>query len=215
MPLSSVLGASTLIKPGVVTSSTRPSVPYEGQLIYETDTDRIAAYNGAAWISASGLVVIKPETSFTSSASITADNVFTSSCRYYTIKIEATASSATSIFFKLRVGGTSASTNYNWQLNQFNNTTYTGLRSTSNTSGEFGSIAVVASATTLNLYNPQVAAATNYDSVSSYYTGGVLTGPLSYLYTGNHSTATAYDGIEIFGNSGNLTGTYTIYGWSK
>lgn len=49
MPLSSVLGASTLIKPGVVTSSTRPSVPYEGQLIYETDTDRIAAYNGSAW----------------------------------------------------------------------------------------------------------------------------------------------------------------------
>lgn len=49
MPLSSVLGASTLIKPGVVTSSTRPSVPYEGQLIYETDTDMIALWNGSAW----------------------------------------------------------------------------------------------------------------------------------------------------------------------
>jgi len=50
MPFSSVLGASSVIKPGVCTSTTRPSVPYEGQLIYETDTDRVAAYNGSAWV---------------------------------------------------------------------------------------------------------------------------------------------------------------------
>ena len=62
MPFSSVLGASSVIKPGVVTSSTRPSAPYEGQLIYETDTDRIAAYNGSAWITQNGLVVVKAET---------------------------------------------------------------------------------------------------------------------------------------------------------
>ena len=49
MPFSSVLGASSVIKPGVCTSTTRPTVPYEGQLIYETDTDRVAAYNGSAW----------------------------------------------------------------------------------------------------------------------------------------------------------------------
>lgn len=33
----------------VLTSGTRPSNPYEGQLIYETDTDVLRGYNGTAW----------------------------------------------------------------------------------------------------------------------------------------------------------------------
>ncbi|HKY77447.1 MAG TPA: hypothetical protein VJS45_14965 [Acidimicrobiia bacterium] len=33
----------------ILTSSTRPSDPYEGQLIYETDTDAYKAHNGTAW----------------------------------------------------------------------------------------------------------------------------------------------------------------------
>jgi hypothetical protein len=37
------------LKTGVCTSSTRPSGPYEGQMIYETDTDMIAVWNGTAW----------------------------------------------------------------------------------------------------------------------------------------------------------------------
>jgi hypothetical protein len=50
MPLSSVLGAQSLIKPGVCTSSTRPASPYEGQTIYETDTDLVKSYNGTSWV---------------------------------------------------------------------------------------------------------------------------------------------------------------------
>jgi len=58
MPFSSVLGANSVIRPGVCTSTTRPTVPYEGQLIYETDTDRVAAYNGSAWVyTATGAIV--------------------------------------------------------------------------------------------------------------------------------------------------------------
>ena len=49
MPLSSVVGAQSIIKPGVCTSSTRPAVPFEGQMIYETDTDKVLVYNGSAW----------------------------------------------------------------------------------------------------------------------------------------------------------------------
>ena len=49
MPLSSVVGAQSIIKPGVCTSSTRPAVPFEGQMIYETDTDKVLVYNGTAW----------------------------------------------------------------------------------------------------------------------------------------------------------------------
>jgi hypothetical protein len=38
------------IKSGVCTSSTRPTNPYSGQLIYETDTNRTLVYDNAAWL---------------------------------------------------------------------------------------------------------------------------------------------------------------------
>jgi len=37
------------LKPGVCTSSTRPASPFEGQTIYETDTDVLSIWNGSAW----------------------------------------------------------------------------------------------------------------------------------------------------------------------
>lgn len=33
----------------IATSTTRPSTPFEGQIIYETDTDLIQVWNGSAW----------------------------------------------------------------------------------------------------------------------------------------------------------------------
>jgi len=38
------------LRPGVCTSSTRPASPYDGQVIYETDTDFMLVYNGTAWV---------------------------------------------------------------------------------------------------------------------------------------------------------------------
>ena len=41
---------STGFRPGVCTSSTRPTAPYEGQTIFETDTDKTLVWNGSAWL---------------------------------------------------------------------------------------------------------------------------------------------------------------------
>ena len=41
---------STGLRPGVCTSTTRPTAPYEGQHIYETDTDLVYLWNGTAWV---------------------------------------------------------------------------------------------------------------------------------------------------------------------
>ena len=57
MGVSAAQGSAGL-KPGVCTSTTRPSNPFEGQMIYETDTDIVAIWTGAAW-----------QTIFTASAS--------------------------------------------------------------------------------------------------------------------------------------------------
>ena len=40
---------SSGLRPGVCTYGTRPTSPYEGQMIYETDTDMVALWNGTAW----------------------------------------------------------------------------------------------------------------------------------------------------------------------
>ena len=60
MPISSLSLPDTILKPGVCTSSTRPSAPYEGQTIYETDTDRVMVHNGTGWV-----VLSEPPISFT------------------------------------------------------------------------------------------------------------------------------------------------------
>ena len=49
MGISQQIGSSSQIKTGVCTSTTRPASPYEGQVIYETDTDKVLVYNGTAW----------------------------------------------------------------------------------------------------------------------------------------------------------------------
>jgi C1q domain len=37
------------LKPGVCISTNRPSNPYDGMVIYETDTDLVRVWNGSAW----------------------------------------------------------------------------------------------------------------------------------------------------------------------
>jgi hypothetical protein len=40
---------SSGLRPGVCDSTTRPTSPYEGQMIYETDTDKVLVWNGTTW----------------------------------------------------------------------------------------------------------------------------------------------------------------------
>lgn len=50
MPLSSVVGAQSIVKPGVCTSTTKPASPFDGQMIYMTDVDQSAVWDGSAWV---------------------------------------------------------------------------------------------------------------------------------------------------------------------
>lgn len=46
MPISNVSGG---LRSGVCTSTTRPTAPYQGQVIYETDTGLLRVWNGSTW----------------------------------------------------------------------------------------------------------------------------------------------------------------------
>lgn len=45
-----ISSSSRGLRPGVCTSTTRPSNPYDGMVIYETDTDKVAVYDVNAWV---------------------------------------------------------------------------------------------------------------------------------------------------------------------
>ena len=45
----SISNNSTGIRPGVCTSLTRPTTPYVGQVIYETDSSYLLAWDGTSW----------------------------------------------------------------------------------------------------------------------------------------------------------------------
>ena len=50
MGITQQIGASSLIKPGVVdNTAARPASPYEGQVIFQKDTDQLLVWNGTAW----------------------------------------------------------------------------------------------------------------------------------------------------------------------
>jgi hypothetical protein len=190
----------------------------EGQFAYIEATNTTQYYDGAAWQAVGttpGLVCVKAETTFSGASSVTADSVFTSSYTNYMIKFRYTTNNTVQPSFKLRVGGVSASTNYNYQYINGNASSVSAAGATAQTSANFAiySNGDFKSAATLELFSPQIAEATNFTSLNAWspasYSG------LNVYYAGNHSTATAYDGIEFLVSAGTMTGAYTIYGYSK
>lgn len=59
MPLSNYVPSSAVSRPGVCTSTTRPTNPFEGQTIYETDTDTIRVWTGSEWIGISSALHLR------------------------------------------------------------------------------------------------------------------------------------------------------------
>ena len=114
MGITQQIGASSIIKPGVCTSSTRPASPYEGQMIYETDTDLTYIYGGSAWqqvsggtaVGNSGLVFVKSQAvGSTAVGSVVVTGAFSSTYDNYFITWQGgTMSGDTAL--KLQLGST-------------------------------------------------------------------------------------------------------------
>ncbi len=90
MGLDSGYGIGSL-KPGVCTSTTRPAAPFDGQVIYETDTNKAMVYQGSSWVVLSTDSAYKPGLVFIgsttlSSTSTTISNVFSSTYSTYILR---------------------------------------------------------------------------------------------------------------------------------
>jgi hypothetical protein len=222
MPLSSVLGASSVIRPGVCTSTTRPTVPYTGQLIFETDTSRLAVWTGSAWQYESaaagppGLVYVTGA-SFTTVTSVSLpNNTFTSTHRNYKIVLHITAAaSATAATMRMRANGTDDSSNvYRYAA--------VGLSST-NVAYNFNSNLTTSwqiletntdpqpTAMTIDLIAPQVA--TQTIATGTFIHSNSTYNLMTNTWSARFGATTQFDSCSFL-FAGNTSGIYRVYGYT-
>jgi hypothetical protein len=213
MPFSSVLGASSVIKPGVCTSSTRPTVPYTGQLIYETDTGMVAAWNGSAWVytATSGLVLVKTQTIGSAVSSVTVSDAFSATYNNYRVMVDVNSAS-TGLNLGLTLGSTATGYYRFLVLGTYSASTVSGANNQNATS--FGALAVTADgcAGEIEIHNPNVAQETGFLSrVVEFATGGG-----HYIVGGYLNDTTAYTAFTLTTSTGTITGgTVKVYGYKN
>lgn len=192
----------------------------EGQMCYVEGTG-LQTYNGTAWVTwgtslpTSGLVVVKAETAISAASSVTADNVFTSAYTNYRINLVYNTSTTNDIRLRVRVGGVSASTSYNYQTFRSNGATNTGANTTGDSSFYAGanSNGTRRCYVTIDVSGPALADQTTFQAYTALFQGS--NAGQVFLVAGMHDAATAYDGFELLVASGTFSGSYTVYGYGK
>lgn len=185
----------------------------QGQTCYIEATSSYQTYNGSAWVTfgaAPGLVTVVSETAFSAASTIQVNNCFTSTYTNYLIQFRFTAFSLGSqgVYIRESVSGTPNATNYSFQQFLQSNTTLTGSQNLTDAQHLFGITQTTGAFTTCDVYGPQLAANTQFNST---YGNGVQQ---QYNST-RHADTTQYDGFYVFLSGGTMTGTYTVYGYSK
>jgi hypothetical protein len=118
MGMSNYLPSSRISQSGVCTSTTRPASPYEGQVIYETDTDRVLVWNASAWVAPNSQTANPPGLEFIKSVNLSGTttqvtSVFTTDYDDYLITgTNIVTSGANAIWFRYLSNTTPASGNY-------------------------------------------------------------------------------------------------------
>ena len=165
-----------------------------------------------------GLVLLNT-TSFSgvSSQSLSA-NTFTSTYENYKLIFTFTALSASNqtITMKLRASGTDSSTGYYFERVRNENGSITGTRFSNNDTffvGSYDSTSPSRNYKEVNLYSPQLAVLTSYNSTGNYVSADASL--KTETMGGYHSSATAYDSISIIPSSGTMTGTVRVYGYNN
>jgi len=190
----------------------------EGQLAYIEASNVVQYYDGAAWAtvgpSTSGLNLIA-KTSFTTSATWTLDNIFSSTYDNYRIDMVWTQLTSTANYagFQLRVGGVASTTSYQYAMAEANSAGVTGRYLTTATYIpvlDSTSADIAYSGSSFTVLKPFTAQATSF--VGQFV--GVNSGVRGISSQGFHSAATSYDGIQI-ANGSTASGTVYVYGLAK
>jgi hypothetical protein len=215
MPITSQIGSSSQIKPGVCTSTTRPASPFTGQVIFETDTNKMLVWNTNAWVMPNSPAQDPPAMGLIASATLgssgaTISNCFTSTYSGYRVILHGiTTAVAGGLYFQLQSGATPSITGYSaggiYRL-------FAGSGGDTPSANAAYWVPLTASPipclSVTDIFNPAVATSTTMTNLASNYDA-------AYFLAGVHQVNTAYDGLKISAAQTITGGTVTVYGYRK
>ena len=216
------------LRMGVATSTSRPTVPFDGQVISETDTDSLKVYNGTAWVGVGGLTPVIPTSiaatggssslsgataTFTGTSTISLNGIFTATYNAYRIVIEALPSGGSTLRGRLRAAGTdNSSANYGYAAPQIS---YSAGTLTANAYGTTDPTIV------FGQFGNQNTSALFLDIAGAYssskrtnWSSRMSSNGYTDICGGQMTVSTSYDGITFYGDSVTFTGTVTAYGYT-
>ena len=204
------------LKPGVVDSTaTRPSSPFEGQMIFQKDTDQLLVWNGSAWVipnspaqNPQGLELVKTQTIGSAVTSVTVSNAFSATYDNYRILVNTTGSVNQSLAITL---GASVTGYYGFLIygDAINNTVL-GVGRNNQPRMDYigGGTTSEAQTSALDVLNPFATSYTRFPS--SPYMDTSSFGTMS----GEHKVSASYTSFNIIATGGTMTGgTITVYGY--
>ena len=214
-----ISNVSSNLRPGICTSSTRPSAPYEGQMIYETDTNRVLVWDNAAWVMIADTdtppgMEFLGTTTFSSASTAQFTSVFNSTYRNYRCILEMTASTGTNFYIRFLVG-TTVQTGNILSTNSYNQLSAASIAKNTR-SDQYGLIGAAFSTYTSNYLidwmNPQVS---DYTSYYANGVGGRSNTDSDFNQTfGRNIATTQIDGFEITtASAATMTGSMRLYGY--
>ena len=222
MGITQQIGASSLIKPGVIdNTAARPASPFEGQVIFQKDTDQLLVWNGTAWVipnqtttNPNGLELVKTQTVGTTVSSVTVDNAFSGNYDHYKITYtNGLASQNNALALQLRVSGTTSVTGYyaGWNFVSVGGGNTVGVNNNATSWTEIGRGGTSQVTINLELSGPFQAKPTSINfSNTTFNTSGTFIS----AGTGFHNVATSYSDFVLTPSAGTLTGgTIRVYGY--
>ena len=196
------------LRMGVATSSSRPTVPFDGQVISETDTDSLQVYKGSAWAPVSGLQFIKSQAIVAGAVTFTMSSAFSATYENYLITIANMACSGSGNQIRLTLNGTSGSTYSSGYFNlDYSSATVSGTVASAVATGVSMGDQSTAS-TTLSIYvqSPFLAKATTIYGTQVNATG-------TRLFNGIDTNAASSTAFTLTMSANTFTsGTFQIYG---
>ena len=159
-------------------------------------------------VAGSGGLTLIDEESFSAVSSVSLNNVFSPTYQNYKILINLAGSTDSNIVLKMRLSGTDATTNYQWQVLNVSSTSVTAVRVTAQSTYAVSDTSTQKSSHDIDMFSPAQSSATNIHVLSNGRTN-----PTLYTNVGQHTTATAYDGFTLAVISGTITGTIRVYGY--
>ena len=223
MAISNYIPNSRIQQAGVCTSTTRPASPYNGQVIYETDTGRTLVWNSTAWVFLStgtanpvGLEFIKTTSLATGTSNIDISNCFSTTYSAYKMVFSGMTTGAAiyCAFQMLDSGGTPASSNYTTTRFRIYSTGSVAEGVSAQTVGHLLVSDTSGSSCEILITTPFEASRTLLNS-SGQYGGNAST---AQIELGNtvHTTASSYTGIRLIASGSTwVAGNVSVYGYKK